>query len=232
MSDIFREVDEALQKEKVAKMWKEYGPTILMAAIVLVVATGAGTAYRSWTTQKNQTETSKLILAVEDKDSAASLERAASKAPDDLKAVALMNAASRHADQKDFAKAGELYGQIADDKSVPSDLRDLAAIYYTRATLLAAGDKAPDYKALAARLAPIAKNEKAAFKLQARLDAALLYGDGLKDYTKALGLLTGFDGDSTTDSLKEKASALQHVYQYELSQSALAKTPTPATPSK
>ena len=76
------------------------------------------------------------------------------------------------------------------------------------------------------RLLPIAKNEKSAFHLQARLEAALLYGEALKDYTAALALLTGFDADKGTDSLQEKAQALKHVYEYELTKDS-AKTPSP-----
>ena len=33
MSDIFREVDEALSREKAAKFWKIYGPTLIGCAI-------------------------------------------------------------------------------------------------------------------------------------------------------------------------------------------------------
>ena len=41
MSDIFREVDEALNKEKAAQFWKNYGPTLLLAAVILVASTAA-----------------------------------------------------------------------------------------------------------------------------------------------------------------------------------------------
>lgn len=223
MSDIFREVDEALNREKAAKMWKEYGPLLLTAALVLILATAGGTAYRSWTSSQNQKETAKLINASEDKDSATAMEKVASDSKDGIKGIALMNAASKATDKKDFAKAADLYGKAAGDSSVPTEMRDLATIYQARALILVP-DKTPDYKTLATKLGAIAKNEKSPFQLQAKLDAALVYGDGLKDYKTALSLLTGFDKDSASDSLKEKASALQHVYQFELSQSA----PTPA----
>jgi KUP system potassium uptake protein len=47
--------------------------------------------------------------------------------------------------------------------------------------------------------------------------AALLYGDGLKDYTAAIEILKLLDEQKPSKSLKEKASALKHVYEYELS---------------
>lgn len=223
MSDIFREVDEALQREKASKFWKDYGPTLVLGAIVVVLATGVTTAYRTWDTWRDKQETAKLVIATEDKDIAAAMEKAAADTRDGHKVVALLNAAGTHAGKKEFTKAAELYNQAANDGSAPSDLRDLATILYSRADLLAAGDKTPDYKAHIEKLLPIAKNKGSAFQLQAKLDAALLYGDGLKDYTAALDTLKEFDAEGGQDSLSEKATALKHVYEYEASK-APAKT--------
>lgn len=217
MSDIFREVDEALQKEKAAAFWKNYGPTLVLAAILMVASTGITTAYLAWKSSSHQNDTAKLVAAAEQKDIAAAMEQAGQEMDGGHKAVALMNAAAKFAEKKDFAKASANYEAVANDKSAPQDIRDLANIFYTRAAILAAGDTAPDYKALADRLSPIAKNTKSAFRAQAQLEAATLYGNGLKDYTGALELLKGFDTESAADSLKEKADALKHVYSYELS---------------
>lgn len=224
MSDIFREVDEALQREKAAKLWKEYGPTLVLAAIVMVGATGITTAYRAWSSHSNQQATAKLIIAAEDKDMAAAMEKAAEDSGDNHGAIALMGAASRHADQKEFARAADLYGRVAADGSAPRALRDAAALYEIRSLQMAGGDKPLDYKTLAARAEAIAKDEKSPFRLLAKLDAALLYGDGLKDYTKALELLKGFEEGASGDSLAEKANALKHVYEFE---SSLTGAPAP-----
>ncbi len=219
MSDIFREVDEALSREKAARFWKDYGPTLVAAAIILVASTAATTAYRTWDGWRDREETAKIFAAFEQKDVAPALEQAAADTRKGHKALALLNAAAQYSSDKDFAKAAGLYKSVAEDSATPDDLRDLATIYEVRASLLAQQGKTPDYKAYAEKLAPIAKNGKSTFHLQASLDAALLYGDGLKDYTAALDLLKGFDTDSVSDSLREKATALQHVYEYELSQS-------------
>ena len=220
MSDIFREVDEALQREKAAQFWKNYGPTLVLAAIVMVAATGITTAYRAWDSSRDQMETAKLVAASEQKDIAAAMEQAANDTRNGHKSVALLNAAAKYVDKKDFTKAAALYDGLSKDSAVPQDMRDLANIFYARAAVLAAGDQTPDYKALAERVAPAAQNGKSAFQQQAKLEAALLYGNGLKDYNKALEMLKGFDADSAGDSLNEKASALKHVYEYEVSKSA------------
>ena len=228
MSDIFREVDEALQQEKLAKIWKAYGPVLVLAGATLILATAGFSAYRHWDGSADRRETGELITAAESDNAAAALEKAAADTRDGHKAVALMNAAGKEADDKQFAKAAALYDEVAKDGGAPSELRDLAAILHVRAALLGAGDTAPDYKVLAERLLPIARNDKSPFRMQAKLEAASLYGDGLKDYKQALSLLDGFD-DSTADSLKEKASALKNVYQYELSKAAPAAAAQPDT---
>ncbi len=216
MSDIFREVDEALQKEKAAKLWKEYGPTLILAAVVLVASTGLTTAYRAWSSNANKSETAKLIAAADDKDIAAAMERASGDTDDDHKAIALMNAASKAASNNDFSKAAELYGSVAKDKGMAKDLRDAATILHGRAILLT--KTAPDYQNLVKQLEPIAASTRSPFTHLAKLELALLYGDGLKDYTAALKALEGMEeNESLSASIKEKASALKRVYSYEQS---------------
>ncbi len=224
MSDIFREVDEALNREKAAKFWKSYGPTLIGCAIILVLSTAITTAYRTWDSSRNKEETSKLVFAAEEKDMAAAMEDAAKDTRDGHKAVALLNAAAKHAEKKEFSKAAALYNSVFTDNSAPGDLRDLATIFYVRSKLLEEGSAKPDTKALLDQVLPVAKNDKSAFQLQAKLEAALLYGEGLKDYTSALDLLKGFDGDDASGSLQEKATALKQVYTYELAKSSQTST--------
>lgn len=225
MSDIFREVDEALQREKAAQFWKNYGPTLVLAAIVLVVSTGAGTAWRAWQTAKHQETTHILIAAAEEKDMATAMEKAASETKGAQKAIAQMNAASKYASAENYAKASELYAKVMSDNAAPQELKDLSTILHSRAVQMVSKNGESDYKNLISGLEAVASNDKSAFQLQAKLETALLYGDGLKDYTKALDLLKGFDAKDVSPSLKEKATALQHVYAYELSQ----KSQAPAT---
>lgn len=222
MSDIFREVDEAMQREKAALFWKDYGPTIILSIIVIVLSTAAMTAYRTWDHWRDRQETQKLLTAQESKDLVAAYEEAAKETRKGHEAIALLSAGNAAAESKDFVKASQLYEQAASDNRTPSDLRDLASIFAVRATLLQGANATPDYAALAEKLAPIAKNAKSAFQLQAKLESALLYGDGLKNYKTAIDLLQGFDAESVPGSLQEKANALKHVYELEYSKTPKA----------
>jgi hypothetical protein len=220
MSDIFREVDEALQKEKVEKIWKEYGPVLITAAIVLVLSTAASVAYRTWDSNQNKQETARLVEAMNDTDLTAAMEKVAGETRRGHEGIALLTAAAKHAENKDFAKAADLYKQLIDDRSAPKMLSGLATVLYVRAVQLNAGEV--DYNALLEVVRPVAQDKKNPFQLQAKVEAALLYGDGLKDYTAALKLLEGFEKEAAPESLKEKALALKHVYEFESRQTPKA----------
>jgi hypothetical protein len=214
MTDIFREVDEALQQEKAARLWKEYGPTLVIAAFVLIAATGATTAFRAWSEGRNKDATGQLVAAMEqDKTAPDTLEKLSGELKGNHKTIALMNAAGKHAAEKDFGKAASLYEQVASDSGAAQELRDLAAILSLRAQQMTPDSK--NYKGWIEKLKPVAENKSSAFQLQAKLDAALLYGSGLKDYNAALKTLEGFDGEEVPASLKEKADALKRIYTYE-----------------
>jgi len=45
MTDIFREVEEDLRKEKASELWRRFGPYLLLLAVLIVVATAA---WRGW----------------------------------------------------------------------------------------------------------------------------------------------------------------------------------------
>jgi hypothetical protein len=45
MTDIFHEVEEDLRREKAKKLWNRFGPYVLLAAVLIVIATGG---YRGW----------------------------------------------------------------------------------------------------------------------------------------------------------------------------------------
>ena len=48
MSDIFREVDEDLRRDRMERVFKRYGGIMLAAALAVVAATGGTVAWRNW----------------------------------------------------------------------------------------------------------------------------------------------------------------------------------------
>ena len=48
MSDIFREVDEEIRKERYATLWKKYGAYVIAAAVALVLAVAGYQGWQQW----------------------------------------------------------------------------------------------------------------------------------------------------------------------------------------
>lgn len=212
MSDIFREVDEALQQEKAAKVWKEYGPTLIAGAFIVVLATGATTAFKAWNHSRNADETSRLVTALEETNpSPATLLDIAKDTRGNHESLALFTAAGLVADKKDYAPAAALYKQVFETGGTPSEISGLARVLYVRNVLAAGGDANADE--LLAALKPVLNDEGNAWRWPAKIDAALIAAHLQQDYKSAAAHLQGTD--TATDlppSLKQRAESLYQLY--------------------
>jgi len=65
VSDIFREIDEELRRDNFAKLWKQYGKYIIAVALVAVVATGAGVAWRQYQASQRAAEGERASVAID-----------------------------------------------------------------------------------------------------------------------------------------------------------------------
>ena len=126
MADIFNEVDEALKQEKMQKLWAEYGSTVILAAVLLVLSTAAATGYKSWDARRDGQETARLIDALEGETPIADLEKISRDTRSGHKAVALLTAAGLHTEKGEFSQAAALYKQIFETGKGPADLLDLS----------------------------------------------------------------------------------------------------------
>ena len=63
---IFDEVKEDLERERLEALWKKYGVLVVIAALALVVGTGAWTAYHSWAADRDQRVTTAFLAATKD----------------------------------------------------------------------------------------------------------------------------------------------------------------------
>ncbi len=222
MSDIFREVDEMMQRERAAAFWKKNGSAIITGAVALVVLTGVYSGYQSWNRGVSEAQTKVLIEALEKSDFA---EKAGDIAPDlrpGLRGVALLTAAGTLHDGKKADEALVLYKQAAADMSIPADLRGLAALAAIQLdTALTADEK----QAALEKIYAEADNPWAPY---ARLEAATLLASG-GDYKGARDHLSILEQTKDIpDSLYQKAAALAHVYRLK-SQDAPALAPEAGT---
>ena len=205
MSDIFREVDEAVQKDKMLAIWDEYKNTIIMAIIILLVSSTATTMYKNWNAGRNATETQRLLSALETNDPQAAIQELVKDTRKNHKTLGLMSAANLHLKEGKKSDAATLYEQVVQDKKSPRNMRDLARILFIQNT------DAPDIKILQ----PLLSNDKSPWVWHARLEAAALTAHNKEDYQGALYYLKKFDSDKAQylpATLKQRAQALSHVY--------------------
>ena len=172
MSDIFREVDEEVRREQLKKLWERYGPYVIAAAVLLVVAVAGWRVYQ-WYEAKKAVEASAafdVAVALVEQGKHEDAEAAFAKVAADGTASYRMLARLREAAElgrRDPRAAVAIYDRLAANPSLGPVLQDLAVL---RAGMLLI-DTAP-YSELRQRLEPLTASDRA-FRHSARSMLAL-----------------------------------------------------------
>lgn len=141
MSDdsFFREVDEEIRQDQFRSLWDRFGAYIVGGAVLIVLATAGVVGYQYWVETRSSAAgdafSQALELANADKHDEA---LAALKALEDggygsYPVLAKLRAATVHAARGDAGQAVSNFDAVADDRSVPVAIRDMARL---RAALL------------------------------------------------------------------------------------------------
>jgi hypothetical protein len=160
MSDIFREVDEELRRDRLEQLWKRYGSWIIAAAVVVVVATAAVTFWREYQRKQRQAEgvryAEALTLAHGGKTEQAieALAKLGTGASDGHGLLARFEIAAVKEQSGDKKGAIAAWQAIADDGAVGPVYRQLATVLAALAGV-AEDEPAP----IIARLQPIATGD-------------------------------------------------------------------------
>ena len=171
MSDIFREVDEEVRRERLKQLWDRYNGLIIAVAILIIAGIGGWRTYQWWDAKKaaeaGAVFESAVALASENKhDEAEAAFSAIANKGGAYGVLARLRAAGELA-RKDRDGAVKQYDAIASDSSTPRTLRDLAN---ARAGLLLVDTAS--YEAMRTRLEPLTR-ENGAFRHTAREVLAL-----------------------------------------------------------
>lgn len=133
MSDIFKEVEEDLRRERFTRLWKRYGRHIIIAAVVLVVGTAAGVGWNAYRDAALERDTRALIeanefLTVGPVEGAGAILDDLADDSGGIGLLARFDQARLAARQGDRETAAHIYARIRDDGSVPRLYRDLARL--------------------------------------------------------------------------------------------------------
>lgn len=213
MTDILREVDDAMKAERMSRLWQEHGKTIIALIVLVIVATAANSAWVAWKNNRDARQTTQLIEALTAEHPESKLPEAVKGMSGPLKSLTALKAAGQALKAKNYADAIKLYTDIAADKSAPQDIRDLATVQKVAVQL--DQSKEATAESLLADLAPITntKNESA-WRLRALMLSALVKAHKSEDYKGALedlALLSA--GKDVPPTLAAQASALKAVYE-------------------
>jgi len=166
--NLFQEVEDDLERQRFEALAKRYGPWVVAAALIIIVATAGITSWRSWQLSKNQEATAGLIHATAQPGSdsgqlMAAEESFALKNPGTSQAaLAEIDAAGLAAKAGNNDRAVQLYDEVAKDQKVDPALRQLADLFSVRTQMDSAAPAA-----LKKRLEPL-QDEKAPWHFLAR----------------------------------------------------------------
>jgi hypothetical protein len=172
VSDIFSEVDEEVRRERLQKLWAQYGVYLIAGCVLLVVAVGGWRSYEWWEAKKAAEAGSAFQAAAtlsgegKNKEAEQAFAKLAATGTSSYRMLAKFREAAE-VGRNDPKAAVALYDQLAADGSLGRVLQDLATL--RAGTLLV--DTAP-YSDIQQRLEPLTAPDRT-FRHSARVMLAL-----------------------------------------------------------
>ena len=208
MTDIFREVEEDLRKERVSKLWKRFGPYVLLAAVLVVLATAAWRGWIYWRELEAAKTGDRFVAALnlandgKHDDAMAALADLSANGTGGYPVLAKLRAASELASAGKTDDAVKAFDALAADGSTPPLLKSLARL---RAALLLVDSS--DLAAMKTRLGDLAATGGPWRNAARELLGLTAWKAG--DVEAARGYFTDIVGDpSATESMKSRAQLM------------------------
>ena len=133
-SDIIREVEEDLRRERYEALWKRHGNIVVMAALAIILGVAGYKGWQYWQQSRAEAAGARyegaMQLSREDKDadSIAALEAMVKDAPAGYQTLGRFRLAAEASDAGKKAEALALYQSLADDKITDPVLRSYAQL--------------------------------------------------------------------------------------------------------
>jgi len=160
LSDIFREVDEEVRRERLQQLWERHGNLIVALALLIVLAVGGWRGYDWWEDRKATESGAAFEAAValaesgKQDEAQAAFSKLAREGSSGYRILARFREAAELA-KADPAAAVKAYDSLAAESGVGRSLQDLAVI---RAGLILVDTATP--AELATRLEPLTASDR------------------------------------------------------------------------
>ena len=231
MTDIFREVDEDLRRERYKAIWSRYGNYIIAVALLIVLAAGGYRAWEYWQNRQAEQSGDKFVVALTQADdgkkaeATATLDELARGGSGAYPYFARMREAAMKTADGDTKGAAAAFDAVASDNAAPSLIRDVARL---RAAL-ALSDTA-NLADLESRIGDMAKPGQP-FRHTAR-EVLALAAWRAGDLTKATSYIDELNADAETpQTTRQRAALLQQLIRAKQTPppaAAANSTPAPA----
>lgn len=188
VSDVFREVDEAVREDQLKQIWRRYGKLIIAVVVLVVVCIGGWQAWQAWEASERADASDSYAAAIMDARSnradqaLTSLEGLSDPDAGDVGTLAAFAEARLHLGQGRSAEAIAIWDEIAASEGAGPTYRR-AALLLSVMHQVDGGDAA----ALEARLQPLLAEGEPYRPLALELSALLAIKQS--DPERAVGLL-------------------------------------------
>ena len=179
MGDVFQEVDEEVRRDRLQKIWKDYGAYLITAVVAIVLGTVASVGWREYTDNRQNDESNQfskaISMALDGKyeDAVNTFQLLAKEGQDGYAILARFRVAGALRDAGNEDAAIQMFEKIAVDPSSQDLYRDLAALLVAMHKL---DDEEPEQ--VRGRLMPLMKPEGAWRHSARELSGALALREG------------------------------------------------------
>ena len=203
MSNLIREIEDELQADRLAALWRKFHTPIIVGAATLILGTAGFTFWNGHQADLHEQQTASLITALDQKD----MNDAFSKIPASQKSsIESLIAASVMA-KTDVTKAIALYTETANNTSLPALVRDRATL--DKLWLQLRDVKQVNVNETMGALAKIRESKKATFTAEANFLSGFLAQNVQKNNVDAKKFYNAVIFDAAApESLKSRAQSL------------------------
>lgn len=156
MGDIFQEIDEEVRRDRLHKVWKDYGGYIIAGVVAIVLGVTASVGWREYSKQRQEADSDRFVEAAalatsgNPAEAAAAFQALSDEAGDGYALFARFRTADALKDSGDIDGAVQVFEEIAADSGVDGLYRDLATLLAIMHTV-----DGGEPEAMRARLTPL-----------------------------------------------------------------------------
>lgn len=203
-TSLLLELDEAMRRERLESLWKNYGNFIIGFVLICILAAAIGSGIKAWRNHVSTSGTEKMLAFMEaDGFPATALTGDLSHLPATQRAMVLMNAGARLTEQDKKTDARKAFEMASAETGAGRDIRHLALLMDVRLS----------YKPESKNLASVVSDTSSPWRPYALIEAASIAAHHENDTARALKYLEDvLKIENLPPSLHAKADSLKVLY--------------------